>query len=91
MLMAQTLNGYYSPRRQPEMYVYYYIGMKMCAITLRLIYIIIIIIIIIIQLSIDQAFRIGIKLTEAVHYMHTHDPIIIHQDIKLHNVLVCTA
>ena len=37
----------------------------------------------------DQALVIGIKITEAVHYMHTHDPIIIHQDIKPHNVLVC--
>ena len=38
----------------------------------------------------DQVLQIGVKITEAVHYMHTHDTKIIHQDIKPH-VLLSTA
>lgn len=88
MLMAQTLNGYSFPERRPEMYVkfcnnivlpeYYYSIHSVCVITFYeqiLCYA-------------AQALYIGVKITEAVHYMHTHDPIIIHQDIKPHNVLV---
>ena len=28
------------------------------------------------------------KVTDAVHYMHSQDPIVIHQDLKPQNVLV---
>ena len=35
--------------------------------------------------------HIAYKITDAVNYMHTHSPVIIHQDLKPQNVLVCTT
>lgn len=33
---------------------------------------------------------VAIKVIDAVHYMHTHKPIVIHQDLKPQNILVIT-
>lgn len=40
------------------------------------------------QLTDNEALKIAIKVTDAVHYMHSQDPIVIHQDLKPQNVLV---
>ena len=40
------------------------------------------------QLSAVQAMYMAERIIDAVHYMHCHDPIIIHQDLKPQNVLV---
>lgn len=40
------------------------------------------------QLTEKQAHDIAIKVADAVHYMHSQDPIIIHQDLKPPNILV---
>ena len=40
------------------------------------------------QFTDEKALYIASKVTEAVLYMHHHDPIVIHQDIKPQNVLV---
>ena len=40
------------------------------------------------QLSDEQALPTAIKVAVAVHYMHSQDPIVIHQDLKSQNVLV---
>ena len=35
-----------------------------------------------------QALYIAMNIADAVHYMHSQDPIVIHQDLKPQNVLV---
>ena len=42
------------------------------------------------KLSEQQELDIAIKVADAVHYMHSQDPIVIHQDLKPQNVLVST-
>lgn len=40
------------------------------------------------QVTEKQAHDIAIKVADAVHYMHSQDPVIIHQDLKPQNILV---
>ena len=40
------------------------------------------------QLADKQAVSIASKIADGVHYMHSQDPIVIHQDLKPLNVLV---
>ena len=42
-----------------------------------------------IQLSTEMSVATARQIIEAVHYMHTHVPMVIHQDLKPHNILVC--
>lgn len=42
------------------------------------------------QLTDNDAMKIALKVADAVHYMHNHDPIVIHQDLKPQNILVIT-
>lgn len=40
------------------------------------------------QLTENIAVQVAVKIADAVHYMHSHNPIIIHQDLKPQNILV---
>ena len=40
------------------------------------------------QFTHPMAVEIALKVADAVNYMHSHNPIIIHQDLKPQNVLV---
>lgn len=40
------------------------------------------------QLTHPTAINIALKVADAVNYMHSHNPIVIHQDLKPQNVLV---
>ena len=39
-------------------------------------------------LSKEQSFRFVLQISEALLYLHEHDPVIIHRDVKLENLLV---
>ena len=40
------------------------------------------------QFTDNMAITIAVKIANGVNYMHSHNPMIIHQDIKPQNILV---
>jgi serine/threonine protein kinase len=41
-------------------------------------------------LSTQQQIEIALKIAEGMEYLHTRDPMIVHRDLKSHNILVLT-
>jgi serine/threonine-protein kinase CTR1 len=41
-----------------------------------------------VELSTQQQLEIALKIAEGMEYLHTHNPMIVHRDLKSKNILV---